>query len=515
MGRDAQPADSSLADAAQLQALFGSNVVGMASGEGDLIQEANDEFLRIVGRTRDDLAGGVGWPQITPSEHVERDAGAMRDIRRDGGSLVQKDFCRPDGRRVPVLAAVAAVSWDPYRWVAVVIDLSREERLRQLVQSEGAIVSTLLEDAPIGFALIDPDMRFVRINHELAAMNGPSVSEHEGASVFDLLPGLRASAEPVLRRVLETGEPLRDVEIVGETPADPGVTHTWLESFFPVHVPQGPTVGVAAVASDVTELRRLQRQVADTMRRQREALQQLQSSLLPLLPEVAGVGLAARYLPAADEVRLGGDWFDVVHAPDGRLVLSVGDVVGHGLTAVGLMARASAAMRAYVSDGHSPDQVLARLNRLLHDPYSAGMASVVVVFADLATGRVEYASAGHPFALLADPEGHVDVLDSAQGPMLGGLPDARYATATTAVAPGASLLLYTDGLIERRGENLDDGLARLVGCLTEGPRTTGTAARLVQRAVDVCLADQERGDDVCVLALTRDRLGADPAVALP
>jgi PAS domain S-box-containing protein len=402
-----------------------------------------------------------------------------------------------------VLAAVAAVGWEPYRWVSVVIDLSREERLRQLVHSEGAIVSTLLEDAPIGFALLDPELRFLRVNRELAAMNGFSVAEHEGTAVFDLLPGLRDSAEPLLRKVLETGEPLRDVEIVGHTPADPGVTHTWLESFFPVHVPHGPNVGVAAIARDVTELRGLERKLADTLRRQGEALHQLQTSLLPAVPEVTGVELSARYLAAADEIRLGGDWFDVVHAPDGRLVVSVGDVVGHGLTAVGLMARASAAMRAYISDGHPPGEVLARLNRLLHDPYSAGMASAVVMFVDLSTGALEYASAGHPFALLCGPQGTVDVLDRAQGSMLGGDPDAGYGTGTTTLAPGDSLLLYSDGLIERRGEDLDDGLARLVGCLS-GEIRTRTAAGLVHDAVDVCLAGQDLSDDVCVLALTRD-----------
>ncbi len=490
-------------DAAQRRALFASNVVGMASGEGDAIQDANDEFLRLVGLSREALADGIAWPQITPPEHVERDASALHQIRREGGALVQKDFLRPDGRRVPVLAAVAALSWDPYRWVSVVIDLSREERLRQLVQSEGAIVSTLLEDAPIGFALIDPELRFVRINREMAAMNGFSVADHEGTPVFDLLPGIRESAEPLLRRVLDTGEPLRDVEVVGHTPADPGVIRTWLESFFPVHVPHGPAVGVAAIARDVTELMALQRRLADTMDRQRQALQQLQTSLLPPLPAVDGVQLAARYLAASDEVRLGGDWFDVLHAPDGRLVLSVGDVVGHGVTAVGLMARASAAMRAYISDGHPPAQVLTRLNRLLHDPYSAGMASAVVLFMDLSTGEVEYASAGHPYALLSAPDTGVAVLDGAQGPMLGGRSDARYATGRTTVAPGATLLLYTDGLVERRGENLDDGLARLVGCLTDEPALPGAAAGLVQRAVDVCLGGQDLDDDVCVLALTR------------
>lgn len=168
-------------------------------------------------------------------------------------------------------------------------------------------------------------------------MNGFSVAAHEGRAVFDLLPDLREMAEPLLRQVLEAGEPLRDVEIVGTTPADPGRVHTWLESFFPVRAPQGPTIGVAAVARDVTAVRHLKQELNVTLARQRQVLQELQTSVLPELPEVPGTDLAARYLGASREVQLGGDWFDVVPAPDGCLVLAIGDVVGHGPAADGLV----------------------------------------------------------------------------------------------------------------------------------------------------------------------------------
>jgi len=204
----------------------------MVVGEGDLITQANDEFLRMIGRSRAEVDEGIFWPQITPMDQVERDTGAVKAIRRDGSAMVLKDFVRPDGVRVPVLAAVAATGWDPYRWISVVVDLSRDERLRQLADAEAAIVSTLLEDAPIGFALIDRELRFVRINRELAAMNGRTPAEHEGRPVFDVVPGIQESAQQLLEGVLATGEPVRDVEIVGTTAADPGVEHTWLESFF-------------------------------------------------------------------------------------------------------------------------------------------------------------------------------------------------------------------------------------------------------------------------------------------
>ncbi len=487
--------------ARELQALFAGNAVGMASGTGEVIERANDELLRLLGRDRADLDGGLRWPDLTPTDQADRDAGAIDAVRRTGSTLLSKDFLRPDGTRVPVLAVLAAVGWDPYTWVAVVIDLSREERLASLARSEAALVSTLLHDAPVGFALIDHDLRFVRINEELAAMNGPSVAEHEGRPVFDVVPDLRAGAEPLLRRVLDTGEPLRDVEIVGTTPADPGTTHTWLESFFPVRTQGGPSIGVAAIARDVTDVRRLERELQATLGRQRQVLQDLQTSLLPPLPAVAGLDLAARYLGASRDVRLGGDWFDVFTAPDGRLVLAIGDVVGHGPPAVGLMARLSGAMRAHVADRHGPAEVLGRLNRLLAGSLAPAMATATVLSLDLATGAVEYATAGHPPALLLTADGAVGPLDGVPGRALGADAGSRYRTGTATLGVGGTLLLYTDGLVERRDGTYDEGVDRVLAVLgAEGPRG---AARLVQDVIDGSATAVERDDDVCVLAVVR------------
>ncbi len=490
--------------AAQLEALFGANVVGVATGEGDLVLEGNDEFLRIVDRPRADLSGGLSWRAITPSDQAERDTAAVRDVHRDGGALVLKDFERPDGRRVPVLAAVAATDLDPYRWIAVLIDLSRDERLRWLAESEAAIVSTLLEDAPIGFALIDPSLRFVRVNRELAAMNGRSPEEHEGRPVFDVVPDLRESAQAVLEQVLATGEPLRDVEIVGMTPADPGVEHTWLESFFPVRMPHGPVVGVAAIARDETRVRTLQRQLRTTLERQRGALARVQESLMPeAMPSVEGFDLAGTYQSAEDEVSLGGDWYDVVRAPDGRLVVSVGDAVGHGLTGVGVMARATSAVRAYVSEGHGPARVLTLLNRLLGTQQSAGLATAVVVAIDTVTGELEYASAGHPYPLLLPPAaGDAVALEAAQGALLGATDSSRYGSGWGRLEPGETLLLYTDGLIERREEALDVGQLRLTRALAD-EAAGADAGTVVRTALRACLEGRERTDDVCLLAVRR------------
>ena len=384
--------------------------------------------------------------------------------------------------------------------MAVVVDLSAEERMRHLAGEEAAVVSGLLENAPVGFAFVDRDLRFVRVNRELAAMNGASVEEHEGVPVFDLLPNLRESAEPVLRGVLDTGVPVRDIEIVGTTPADPAREHTWVESFFPLRAANGPIVGVAAIARDETEVRALQDELARTSSTRQSALEQLQTSLLPeRLPKIPGYEVAARYLAASGVVGLGGDWYDLIRT-DGQFVATVGDVVGHGIDAIGLMAQSSGATRAYASEGHDPAQILDQLNTLLCRTGMEGFATAVLLRLDPASGEVAYASAGHPHPLLCDAQGRVAVLDRAQGRLLGYAPGADYTCARVVLEPGATMVLYTDGLVERRGEAISEGTARLADALAAA--RDDTLDRVADGIIRRCLTGRLT-DDACLLAIRR------------
>ncbi len=492
-------ANPTVVRARQMDALLAAPGLAVGTGTGAAVTEANAELLRILGRDAADLAAGVAWADLVVAA-PDRDAAAVDSLRRDGATVMARELLRPDGTRVPALIAISAWDWEPMRWVAVVVDLSTDERLRHMAGEEAAIVSSLLENAPVGFAFIDRELRFVRVNREIAAMNGHSVQAHEGVPVFDLLPDLRETAEPVLRGVLETGEPLRDVEIVGTTPADPGHVHTWVESFFPLRTANGPIVGVAAIARDETEVRALQEELARTSSTQQSALEQLQTSLLPArLPEVPGYRVAARYLPAAGVVGLGGDWYDLVET-DGRLVAIVGDVVGHGIEAIGLMAQSSGATRAYASEGHDPGQVLDQLNTLLCRTGMEGFATAVLLRLDPATGEVAYSSAGHPHPLLCDAAGEVSVLDRAQGRLLGYAPGADYSCARVVLEPGATLVLFTDGLVERRGEAISEGTARVAAALAASP--DDPVDEVADRVIRQCLSGR-LADDACLLAIRR------------
>ncbi|MFF6996744.1 SpoIIE family protein phosphatase [Streptomyces sp. NPDC008313] len=187
----------------------------------------------------------------------------------------------------------------------------------------------------------------------------------------------------------------------------------------------------------------------------------LQAALLPhSLPSLPGIESAARYLPATQGMDIGGDFYDVV--PDhGRAVAVIGDVQGHNVTAAGLMGQIRTAVRAYTAVGQEPGEVVRSTNRLLIDLGSELFASCVYLSLDPERGRAVLARAGHPPPLLRRPDGKVRVLDLAGGPLLGVDAASVYPTTEIPLAPGSLLALYTDGLIESPGVDIEESLAAL------------------------------------------------------
>jgi serine phosphatase RsbU (regulator of sigma subunit) len=227
----------------------------------------------------------------------------------------------------------------------------------------------------------------------------------------------------------------------------------------------------------------------------------LQRAVLPeSLPRLPGLELAARYLPAGPRSgrEVGGDWYDAVTLRDGRVGLAVGDVSGHGLGAAATMGRLRTALRVYALDGVAPGDVLDRLNRFLHDTGSGELVTAVWGALDAESGTFEWASAGHPPPFLVGADGEVTELDPPTGPVLGALPGATYDHGRLRLEPGDTLVLYTDGLVERRGETIDDGLARLARRLTRVGADPDVDA-VVRGLVEV----SDRDDDVCLLAVRR------------
>jgi PAS domain S-box-containing protein len=234
--------------------------------------------------------------------------------------------------------------------------------------------------------------------------------------------------------------------------------------------------------------------------REAETAEALQRSLLPeRLPELGGTRLAARYVPSGEGVRIGGDWYDAIPLQDGRVVLAIGDVVGHGVRAAAAMGRLRSVLQFCALDGLDPAATLERLNAYVAALAGNDMATLLVAEYDPAREVVRYASAGHPPALLVRPDGERRFLEQVRGLPLGAADVSRYSVAETAMTPGSLLVLYTDGLIERRGDSLDEGMERLA----EVVRTQPDDLEQLADGLLEHLLHHERStdDDVAVLLL--------------
>jgi len=248
------------------------------------------------------------------------------------------------------------------------------------------------------------------------------------------------------------------------------------------------TAGQAALALDRARVFESERATAET----------LQRSVLPAsLPRVEGVQLAARYLPGSQGVAVGGDWFDALELHDGRLGLIVGDVMGKGVQAAASMGQLRNALRAFSVERLKPSSALARLDRLGDATLESAFATVVYAVVDPRNGVFRFASAGHPPPVVAYPDGRVELLEDGRGLPLGTGMRPQYRQAVAELPAGSVLVLYSDGLIERRGQSIDDGLETLVAAIREAPKDP---ERLLEHILDRVVGDAPRTDDIALLA---------------
>jgi len=229
---------------------------------------------------------------------------------------------------------------------------------------------------------------------------------------------------------------------------------------------------------------------------EREVIETLQRHLLPAqLPELPGLEIAAKYLPAEDSGEVGGDWYDVLTLPEARVGLVMGDVAGKGILAAAVMGQVRSALRAYATEGHSPAVVMDRVQRLMEPDE---MVTAVYVTVDLDRWTLNYANAGHLPPLLVRPDGSVQPLPGGQIP-LGGRLTRAYRTEAADLASGGTLFLYTDGLVEVRGKSLDDRLTLLQETLAATANGRASADALLAHVLETLLGGRAPRDDVALL----------------
>ncbi|MCW8384459.1 ATP-binding SpoIIE family protein phosphatase [Streptomyces justiciae] len=359
-------------------------------------------------------------------------------------------------------------------------------------------VREVLDRVPALVALVHgPDHRLAYVNDAYVTAFGPRTP---GTPASDALPELHETGLlPLLDQVLRSGKP----RTVKSRKAPDGRSYT----FTCTPVTEGDTGGVLIFAIDVTDHAEAAERLRASERRQRETAVTLQRSLLPqVLEEPDDLRIAATYQPGGTEAAVGGDWYDVITLGGGRTALVIGDVMGRGVRAAAVMGQLRTAVRAYARLDLPPHEVLQLLDGLATEIDANQIATCVYAIHDPNEGKLVYASAGHLPILVRDESGAVLRADEPTGPPLG-TGGWIHASGSIPLGPGATAVLYTDGLVERRDEDLDEGIASLERALSGA---TGTPQVVCDRLVRSAGVTADHDDDVAVLVLQHpSRTGPD------
>ncbi|MDP5315690.1 MULTISPECIES: PP2C family protein-serine/threonine phosphatase [Streptomyces] len=374
------------------------------------------------------------------------------------------------------------------------------------MKHSGIDYEAVFQALPAAAALLTTDLVYADVNEAYLRASGRTRSQIVGRYMFDVFPdnpsdpaasGTR-NLQASLLRVAATGE--RDAMALQrydvEDPDRPG---RWEERYWsPVNAPVVDADGRVALVlhrvEEVTELLRARggrfggedrtraleaelytrarelQEVNERLRRaharEREVALSLQSAMLPAPGPLGRHRGAVRYQPSVGSLNVCGDWYDLAELPGGCFAVAVGDVVGHGLTAAGVMGQLRSALSAAVRVADGPAAALDALGLYARSVEGAESTTALQTVIDCDSRTVTYSSAGHPPPALLHADGTVEFLDRATDPPLG----ARFEhvpriQAEAAFSEGATLVLYTDGLIERRREDITTGLNRLADCL--------------------------------------------------
>ncbi|MEU1465809.1 SpoIIE family protein phosphatase [Streptomyces sp. NPDC005727] len=349
----------------------------------------------------------------------------------------------------------------------------------------------VLDRVPALVALVHgPDHRIAYVNDAYASAFG---LRPPGAPAREALPELaELGLLPLLDQVLRSGRP----RTLKSRKAVDGRSYTF--TCTPVAEDGDRDAGVLVFATDVTDHAEAAERLRASERRQRETAVTLQRSLLPQeLEQPDDLRIAATYQPGGTEAAVGGDWYDVITLGGGRTALVIGDVMGRGVRAAAVMGQLRTAVRAYARLDLPPHEVLQLLDGLATEIDANQIATCVYAVHDPNEGRLVYASAGHLPILVRDESGTVLRADEPTGPPLG-TGGWMHASGSIALGPGSTAVLYTDGLVERRNEDLDEGIASLERALSGA---TGAPQVVCDRLVRSAGVTADHDDDVAVLVL--------------
>jgi PAS domain S-box-containing protein len=477
-----------------------------------MITSWNASAARIFGYTAEEIIGQSIRVLIPEGRQAEEDEILAR-LRR--GELIEHyETVRiaKDGRLIDVSLSISPVRDHAGRIVGaskIARDITTRRQAEEALAAANAKFESVFNQSGIFAAILDTEGNVRDINALALEASGYARDDVIGLPYWET-PWWRESEDTVARIRLAV-ERASAGEIFAETMpyvmAD-GRERVIEFAMHPIVDDAGVIHFLHPTAVDITDRVAAEAALKALEAEEREIALGLQRALLPMRPlDRPGIALAAQYEAGSDVLEVGGDWYDAFELPDGRIAVTVGDVVGHGLSAAAAMGQVRTALAALADHATGPAEVLMRLEGFLARHQTTDFATVCYAVIDPVTGLVEYASAGHPPILAVSPAGEISWLDQAQSPPLSGTYSADRPQASVLLEPGALLVLFSDGLVERRKEPIDVGLRRLA----DAARTLADLP-----VADVCTAlvarlgvEEARNDDVAVLVV---RFEARPSV---
>jgi serine phosphatase RsbU (regulator of sigma subunit)/anti-sigma regulatory factor (Ser/Thr protein kinase) len=537
--------DALLRDQARLDALHRVNLMGTPASEAfdrlarlaarlmhapiGLVNFINDErqfFKGCFGYTSREMRTDWGFCPVTIARGEPL---IINDVRRDPrfssnpvvshagvAAYAGVPLVNEEGHALGTLCVLdyQARSWHDND-VQDLLDLSvstlAEVRLSVWAQQRRRLFEAF-EHAPCLIAVTrGPEHRYTFANAAHKRLLGPTNLEQPAQ--LALTGGSDTGLLEPMNTAYRTGKPVYRYETTVPEPglADEPEQGTYTFVYSPLHAPSGDVEGLLHVAVDVTEQARTRAELAASERHVRDIAITLQESLLPRnLGSYEALEVAARYAcgspdrPDALTVRadgprtgeeVGGDWYDVINLGVGRTALVIGDVMGRGVHAAAVMGQLRTAMRAYARLDLPPTEIMDLLDALVDEIAPEQLVTCAYAVYDPTTHQLRYANAGHLPPLLVGPNGSVRWLDGAQGTPLG-TKGGPYLPGVVDMPPGATLALYTDGLVEERRQDIDVGMDRLAAVLTE---QDDVLADTCERTLKQLLSPDGQSDDVALL----------------